>query len=94
MIKKMPQRTCVACRQVKLKKQLIRVVRNAEGSISIDPTGKAPGRGAYICADMECIAKARKSKALDRALKIKIGEDIYNELEKYCMTEVSVDGQK
>ena len=65
-MKKQPQRTCIGCREKKDKKQLIRIVKNKEGKISLDRTGKANGRGAYICDNIECLEKAINSKALER----------------------------
>jgi uncharacterized protein len=69
-----PQRTCVACRRVEGKRQLVRVVRTAEGSVEVDPTGKKNGRGAYLHADPSCWDLALKRKALQHALKTEIGE--------------------
>ena len=65
-VRKIPQRQCVGCREMKDKKSLIRVVKSPEGAISLDFVGKKPGRGAYVCPAAACLAKARKSKALDR----------------------------
>ena len=67
MPKKIPLRQCLGCREMKPKKELVRVVRSPEGVISLDLKGKAPGRGAYICPDKACLERARKSKALSRA---------------------------
>jgi predicted RNA-binding protein YlxR (DUF448 family) len=78
--KKVPQRKCVGCEQLKDKKDLIRVVRSPEGEISLDKTGKKAGRGAYVCPDKECIAKAVKGKRLDKALDKTISQDIYEML--------------
>jgi len=91
MMKKKPQRTCVACRQTKPKKELIRVVKDANGNICVDATGKASGRGAYICPNIQCVTRAYKNKALERALKTKIEDEIYNELKEYCEMEVKVN---
>lgn len=66
------------------KKAMIRIVRSREGEVSIDPTGKKPGKGAYLCKTMECIKKAGKYKNLGRALDISVPEEIYTELEKYA----------
>ena len=66
--KKIPQRTCNGCGAQKPKKELVRVVRSPEGEVSLDLTGKKPGRGAYICRDIECLKKARKTKRLARVL--------------------------
>ena len=81
-IRKIPQRKCVGCNTSKDKKELIRVVRNAEGEISIDMTGKKPGRGAYICPNSECLQKAIKSKGLERSFKMPIPKDVYEMLAK------------
>ena len=78
--KKIPMRQCVGCREMKPKKELIRVVRSPEGEISLDFRGKAPGRGAYVCPDGACLKKAMKSKALERAFETAIGQDIYDAL--------------
>ena len=81
--KKMPVRTCTGCRQAKNNNDLIRVVRDKEGNVSVDATGKLNGRGAYICPDKECLKKAIKNKGLEKTLKISgIGEEIYSQLEK------------
>lgn len=68
-IRRVPERMCVGCRAMKPKKELIRVVAPAEGPVSVDRTGKSPGRGAYLCPDPACLAQALKGKRLDRALK-------------------------
>jgi predicted RNA-binding protein YlxR (DUF448 family) len=78
--KKIPLRQCLGCREMKPKKELIRVVRSPEGAITLDFKGKSPGRGAYICPNEGCFAKARKSKAFDRALSCQIPEEIFGEL--------------
>ncbi|HWQ57887.1 MAG TPA: YlxR family protein [Clostridia bacterium] len=80
--KKTPMRMCVACRQMTPKKQLIRVVRTPENEIKPDPTGKASGRGAYLCRNAQCLEKAKKSRALDRALEQKVGDEVFALLEK------------
>ena len=82
MQKKIPQRQCMGCRARRAKRELIRVVRGTDGSVSLDFSGKAPGRGAYICPDPECLKKALRSKALDRSLEVTIPEDVYHRLEK------------
>ena len=66
MIRKQPQRICAVCRESKLKRELIRLVRDPEGNISLDPTGKKSGRGAYLCNNPECLKKARKQRCLER----------------------------
>lgn len=78
--RKIPMRQCVGCREMKPKKELIRVVRSPEGQISLDFKGKAPGRGAYVCPETQCLKKAMKSKALDRAFSTPIGQEIYDQL--------------
>lgn len=75
--KKIPMRQCLGCREMKPKKELIRVVRSPEGEISLDFRGKANGRGAYVCPDPACLKKAMKSKALERAFETAIPEEIY-----------------
>ena len=81
MQRKIPMRQCTGCREMKPKRELIRVVRNSEGEINIDKKGKMPGRGAYICPDEACLKKAIKSKALERAFSVSIPEEIYSALE-------------
>lgn len=81
-MKNLPKRTCIGCNEVKLKKELIRVVKNKEGEISIDKTGKANGRGAYLCDDIKCLEKAIKTKRLERSFEIQISNEIYDELRK------------
>ena len=80
MQKKIPMRQCTGCREMKPKKELIRVVRSPEGELSIDSKGKNPGRGAYLCPNPQCLKKAIKSKALDRALAVAVPEEIYSTL--------------
>ena len=79
-MKNLPQRTCMGCNTKKDKKDLIRIVKNKEGVISIDKTGKANGRGAYICNELECLEKAMKSKRLEKVFETKISEEIYENL--------------
>ena len=81
-VKKIPQRQCVGCREMKEKRDLIRVVRSPEGTISLDFKGKLPGRGAYVCPDPACLAKARKSRALERAFETAIPAEVYDQLER------------
>ena len=78
--KKVPQRQCVGCRTMKDKKELIRVVKSPEGDITLDATGKKSGRGAYVCPDGECLKKARKSRALERAFDTAIPPEVYDAL--------------
>ena len=80
MQKKIPMRQCLGCREMKPKRELIRVVRSPEGAISLDFRGKASGRGAYVCPDMACLKKAMKSKAIERAFETSIPEEIYAQL--------------
>ena len=82
MPKKIPLRQCVGCREMKPKKELIRVVKSPEGQVSLDFRGKLPGRGAYVCPDPACLAKARKSKALERAFETAIPPEVYDQLEQ------------
>lgn len=82
MQKKIPQRQCMGCRERKAKRELIRVVRGADGTVSLDFSGKAPGRGAYLCPNPECLKKAEKSKALARSLETEIPQTVYDALLK------------
>ena len=82
MIKQIEQRSCVGCRAVRPKSELIRCVRSPSGAVSIDQDGKAQGRGAYICPSLECLAKAGKKRLINRTLKTAVGESIYDELEQ------------
>lgn len=75
-VRKVPERKCLGCGEMKPKKALIRVVRSPEGVISVDKSGKKPGRGAYVCQCKECVAKAVSAKALEKALGVKISEDV------------------
>lgn len=79
--RKLPQRQCLGCREMKNKKDLIRAVRSPEGEITLDFKGKKPGRGAYVCPDPACLAKARKSRALERAFSAAIPPEVYDQLE-------------
>lgn len=80
MQKKIPMRQCLGCREMKPKRELIRVVRSPEGQVSLDFKGKANGRGAYVCPNMACLKKAMKSKAIERAFEITIPAEIYAQL--------------
>ena len=80
MPKKIPMRQCVGCGEMKEKKSLIRIIRTPEGRILLDRTGRANGRGAYICDDPACLAAARKKKSLNRAFKMQVSEEIWEEL--------------
>ena len=81
MEKKIPMRQCLGCREMKPKRELIRAVRSPEGTVSLDAKGRAPGRGAYICPNAECLKKAIKAKALERAFSSRIPEEVYQALE-------------
>ena len=76
MQKKIPMRKCVGCNEMKEKKELIRVLKTPEDEIILDTTGRANGRGAYICNSADCLAKAIKNKGLERSLKSQIPEDV------------------
>lgn len=78
--KKIPLRQCLGCGEMKSKKEMLRIIRTAEGEVFLDTTGKKNGRGAYICRDAACFEKARKKKALERSLKIEISEEVYDTL--------------
>ena len=80
--KKMPVRQCLGCGEHKLKSELIRVVRDPQGEISLDLRGKKSGRGAYVCPDSDCLKKARKSRALERAFELAIPDEVYDALEQ------------
>ena len=82
MQKKIPQRQCMGCRERKPKRDMIRVVRGTDGTVSLDFGGKLNGRGAYICPQSQCLKKALRSKALDRSLEVTIPEEVYQRLEK------------
>ena len=81
MPKKIPLRQCLGCREMKPKKELIRVVRSPEGAVSLDFKGKLPGRGAYVCPSQDCLARVRKSLALERAFSAQLPPEVYEALE-------------
>lgn len=83
-MKELPKRKCIGCNEIKQKKELVRIVKNKEGQIFIDKTGKANGRGAYICENMECLEKAIKGKKLEKNFETEISEKMYEDL-KYCL---------
>ena len=85
--KKTPMRMCVGCREMKPKLELVRVVRTTDGEIKLDFTGKLNGRGAYICKDSQCLKKAEKSSALQRAFEVNVSKEIYQALSE----EISSD---
>lgn len=79
-MKKLPNRTCIGCNSIKPKKELVRIVKDKDGNISLDMTGRASGRGAYLCKDIQCLEKAIKTKKLERVFETKITEEIYESL--------------
>ncbi len=81
MPKKIPLRQCVGCREMKEKRELIRVVKSPEGEVSLDFKGKKPGRGAYLCPNAECLKRARKARALERAFETALPVEVYEALE-------------
>lgn len=84
--RKLPLRKCTGCQEMKDKREMIRVVKNTDNEISLDFTGKKPGRGAYVCPDIACLEKAQNSRGLERSFKMGISKEIYeilrNELER------------
>jgi len=91
MRKKTPMRQCLGCREMKQKKELIRIVKSPEGVVSLDLSGKKPGRGAYVCHKTDCLKKVIKSGAIARTLKAQISEDITNELLKQMENNETTD---
>lgn len=85
--KKIPMRRCVGCMESKPKKELIRIVSTPEEQLKIDPTGKANGRGVYLCPNLQCLEKAKKKKAIGRSLKISVSEEqllsLFEEIKTY-----------
>ena len=77
MVKKIPMRQCIGCGEMKPKRELIRVVKPKEGEISLDLTGKLPGRGAYLCRNAECLRMAQKSRRLERSFSCKVEPEVY-----------------
>lgn len=82
MGKKVPMRQCIGCGEMKNKKEMMRVLKDAEGNITLDVTGKKNGRGAYLCISEECLKKARKNNGLERSFKMSIPTQVYENLEK------------
>ena len=78
--RKIPMRMCVGCREMKEKRELIRVVRSPEGELSLDPTGKKPGRGAYVCRNSDCLKRAIKQKQLERQLNVSMNDEVAQSL--------------
>lgn len=87
--KKISLRMCVSCREMKPKKDLVRIVKTPTNDTIFDRIGKAPGRGAYICCDINCLEKAIKSKAIDKALEQKITDNIFNELREELISRAT-----
>ena len=85
--KKIPMRKCNGCGEQKPKKELVRIVKSPDGEVSLDLTGKASGRGAYICNNAECLKKARKSHRIDKAFEMAIPDEVYEQM----LTEISKD---
>lgn len=84
---KIPMRKCVGCNEIKPKTELIRIVISEFGKVSVDRTGKASGRGAYICDNEECFRKAIKIKGIERSLKVRLSEEIVLEMEKEFLND-------
>lgn len=80
--RKIPMRKCIGCQRMLEKGKLIRIIRSPEGEISLDRTGRANGRGAYLCKDTACLQKARKNKGLERSLQCRLPEDIWETLQQ------------
>jgi predicted RNA-binding protein YlxR (DUF448 family) len=89
--KQPPVRMCIGCSEHKLKKELIRIVKNNEGEVSVDFSGKKPGRGAYICRDTVCFEKAYKEKKLQRIFEIEINKEIFEQLKREVESENGKD---
>ena len=81
-VKKIPLRQCIGCGEMKSKKEMIRVIKTAEGEILLDATGRKNGRGAYLCPSMECLERAVKGKGLERSFKMAIPKEVYENLKK------------
>ncbi len=77
----LPQRSCVICRAQKNKNELLRIVKNKDNIVKVDERGKVSGRGAYICYNLDCLEKAKKSKKIEKSLEIPISEEIYSQIE-------------
>lgn len=92
MPKKIPMRQCLGCREMKPKRELLRVVRSPEGAVSLDLKGKASGRGAYICRDVQCLKRAIKAKAISRAFGTELPQEVYDALLTEMEAETSGTG--
>ncbi len=84
-VKKVPMRQCVGCHTSKTKNELIRILKTPENEVMLDTTGRLNGRGAYICPDVECFKKARKSNAFERAFSMKIADSVYEDIERQML---------
>ena len=90
-MKNIPQRTCIVCRTQKNKNELLRIVKNKENIIKVDESGKEPGRGAYICYNMDCFERAKKSQKLERTLEIKTNDDTYEQIKNAIESKMGGD---
>ena len=90
-MKSIPQRTCSVCKAQKNKNELLRIVKNKDNIINVDETGKQSGRGAYICYDIECLEKAKKSKRLEKNLETKIEDEIYEQMKNVIKKKIGGD---
>ncbi len=86
-MKALPQRMCVGCREMKNKRELIRIVRDPQGLLSVDLKGKMPGRGAYICPNEACFKKAVKGRSVEKALNVKIKEELWEEVKAKLLSK-------
>ena len=86
-VKKVPMRQCTGCGEMKNKKDMVRILRTTENEIVLDATGRKNGRGAYLCGKPECLKKARKSRAIERALSVEVPESVYDQLEQQMEQE-------
>lgn len=89
--KKIPMRMCVGCREMKPKRELVRVVRAPDGTVSLDPVGKKPGRGAYVCKSEACLNRAIKQKQLERQLEVQLTEEVAAQL-RQAVRDLPADG--
>lgn len=80
--KKVPMRQCVGCRELRNKKDLMRILKTPDNNVIFDDTGRMNGRGAYICPSVECLKKARRTKAIERSLDISITDEVYDAIER------------
>lgn len=86
-LKKIPERTCIGCNEIKPKNELLRIVKDKENNIWVDLTGKKNGRGAYICASEQCLEKAMKSNRLSRTFEQNIDKEIYEDLRDVIVSQ-------